>query len=137
MEIYIASSWKNVHAVEMLTALLRQKGHTVLSFVEKSYGEWGAVAKMGFEQWVTTEAAAMCFTYDSESAMNSDLVIYISPSGKDAAAEVGMAYAKGVPIIGLYAKGEDFGLMRKMMLEWCESYRQVLDMVDQFEKINA
>ena len=30
MKIYIASSWKNVHAVEMLTALLRDKDHEVL-----------------------------------------------------------------------------------------------------------
>ena len=29
MTIYIASSWRNQHAVEMLTALLRERGHTV------------------------------------------------------------------------------------------------------------
>lgn len=67
--------------------------------------------------------------------MNSDLVIYISPSGKDAAAEVGMAYAKGVPIIGLYAKGENFGLMRKMMHDWCFRYTEVLIMVEHFDLI--
>lgn len=39
MNIYIASSWKNQHAVEMMTALLREKGHTVLSFIENNYGE--------------------------------------------------------------------------------------------------
>lgn len=69
--------------------------------------------------------------------MYSDLVIYISPSGKDAAAELGMAYAKGIPIIGLYAKGEDFGLMRKMFFAWCEKYTQVLDMVEQYKLIKA
>ena len=35
MKIYIASSWKNQHAVEMLTDILRYKGHDVVSFVEK------------------------------------------------------------------------------------------------------
>jgi hypothetical protein len=39
MKIYIASSWKNQHAVEMLTALLRDRGHEVLSFVENNHGE--------------------------------------------------------------------------------------------------
>lgn len=28
--IYIASSWKNQHAVQMLTSMLRRKGHEVL-----------------------------------------------------------------------------------------------------------
>ncbi len=34
MKIYIASSWRNQHAVEMLTSMLRVRGHEVLSFVE-------------------------------------------------------------------------------------------------------
>ena len=39
MKIYIASSWKNQHAVEMMTDMLRDKGHSVLSFVENNFGE--------------------------------------------------------------------------------------------------
>jgi hypothetical protein len=35
MKIYIAASWKHQHAVEMLTVLLRERNHEVLSFVEK------------------------------------------------------------------------------------------------------
>ena len=34
MKIYIASSWKNQHAVEMMTDKLRENGHKVISFVE-------------------------------------------------------------------------------------------------------
>lgn len=134
MKIYIASSWKNAHAVEMLTELLRIEGHIVLSFVENNYGEGHAAKKpMDFEKWVLTDKAQSSFDYDTNGAMYSDLVIYISPSGKDAAAEVGMAYAKGVPILGLYAKGEDFGLMRKMMLVWYERYTDLLDAVKQLK----
>jgi hypothetical protein len=59
-------------------------------------------------------------------------VIYVAPSGKDAAAECGMAYAQNVPIIGLHAKGEDFGLMRKMMIAWLHDYKDVLNLVDSF-----
>lgn len=38
-----------------------------------------------------------------------------------------MAYAKGVPIIGLHAKGEDFGLMRKMVRKWYSNYKELLE----------
>lgn len=136
MKIYIASSWKNQHAVEMLTALLREKGHEVASFVENNHGEH--VPKLGekpipFDEWVWTDQGTKSFVYDTSHAMNSDVVIYIGPSGKDAAAECGMAYSKGVPVIGLHAKGEDFGLMRRMMVAWCHDYRELLDTVERIK----
>lgn len=136
MKIYIASSWKNQHAVEMLTTILRDKNHEVFSFVENNHGEQkghAAYDELGkaipFEEWVYSDRGLRSFDYDSKGAMESDLVIYISPSGKDAAAECGMAFAKGVPIIGLMAKGEDFGLMRLMMDCWCFNYKEVLNYV--------
>lgn len=136
MKIYIASSWKNQHAVEMLTALLREKGHEIMSFVENNYGEGHSAKKpMDFEAWMNTEMANHSFKYDTDGATKSDLVIYISPSGKDAAAEIGAAWANGVPILGLYAKGEDFGLMRKMFTAWYERYTDVLDAVDKYANL--
>lgn len=60
----------------------------------------------------------------------TDLVIYISPSGTDAWAEVGAAWASKVPVIGLWAKGEPSGLMRKMVSEWIFNYHALLDVVD-------
>ena len=134
MKIYIASSWKNQHAVEMLTALLRAMGHEILSFVEQNYLEgYTAYGQFDFEKWVQTESANKSFKYDTDGATKSDLVIYISPSGKDAAAEAGMAWASGIPIIGLYAKGEDFGLMRKMILQWFERYTDVVEFVREYK----
>ena len=138
MKIYIASSWKNQHAVEMLTILLREDGHEVLSFVENNYGEGHnhiAEIPVPFEEWVVSDQAEQSFKYDTNGATKSDLVIYISPSGKDAAAECGMAWAKGIPIIGLVAKGEDFGLMRRMMHEWVNRYTEVLKLVKYFDHI--
>ena len=134
MKIYIASSWKNQHAVEMLTALLRDEGHEVLSFIENNYGENHnhITKKFDFETWVNSSESDQSFKYDTEGAMKSDLVIYISPSGKDAAAECGLAYASGVPIIGLHAKGEDFGLMRKLMRGWFERYTDIIEIVRAF-----
>ena len=127
MKIYIASSWKNQHAVEMLTLLLRQQGNEVISFIEKNFDELNDIAKIGLDEWIYSENGAKAFTYDTNGATKSDLVIYIAPSGKDAAAEVGATWGAGIPIIGLYAKGEDFGLMRRMVSKWFDHYTDLLE----------
>lgn len=137
MKIYIASSWKNQHAVEMLTALLRESGHEVMSWVENNFGETHnhVTKKFSFEEWVNSSESDQSFDYDTKGATTADLVIYLGPSGKDAAAECGMAWAKGIPIVGLWAKGEDFGLMRKMMLAWYNRYPDLLKAVNEYEPI--
>ena len=108
MKIYIASSWRNQHAVEMLTALLRERGHEVLSFVEarteKEHGT--ANGEHDFEKWVWSCEGGAKFSYDTIGATTSDLVVYVGPSGTDGWAEVGAAWAKGVKVVGLWAKGE-------------------------------
>lgn len=127
LTIYIAASWKHRHAVEMLTDLLRQRGHEVMSFVENNHGE--DVKPVPFETWVESEEAEQSFEYDTGAARKCAMTIYIGPSGKDAAAEVAMAWTAGRIVLGLYAKGEDFGLMRKM-IEWHRDYRSLLASVD-------
>jgi hypothetical protein len=138
LRIYIASSWKNQHAVEMLTTMLRAKGHGVVSWVENNYGEGHnhVTKNFDFETWVNTEASDQSFEFDTDGAKNCDLLIYVGPSGKDAAAECAMAWACGKPVIGLWAKGEDFGLMRKMFTEWYDRYPDLLEAVDRFKHIN-
>ncbi len=137
MKIYIASSWKNQHGVEMLTKLLRKKGAEVISWVENNYGEGhNHVTKaFDFETWVNTDASNDSFEFDTHGAMTCDLFIYYGPAGKDAAAECGMCYGqrligKTIPMIGLTAKSEDFGLMRKMFDAWFERYTDVLKFVE-------
>lgn len=132
MKIYVASSWKNQHAVEMLTEKLRDRNHQVLSFIENQHGEMdGHVPvengkSINFEDWIHTERARKSFHYDTNGAINSDLLIYIGPSGTDAWAEVGAAYGAGNNIIGLWAKGEQAGLMRKMVSKWFTNYKDLL-----------
>lgn len=140
MKIYIASSWKNQHAVEMLTEYLRRAEHEVLSFVENNHGEnpnsslneKAYVKPVPFDEWCQSEDGTRSFRYDTKGATESDLVIYIGPSGTDAWAEVGAAWARGVPILGLWAKGEQAGLMRRMV-EWFANYRDLLLMVAEFD----
>lgn len=134
MKIYIAASWRHQHAVEMMTSLLRERNHEVLSFVENNHGENPDAKQkdkkpIPFDEWVWSESGERSFVYDTQGAMRSDVVIYIGPSGKDAAAELGMAWARGVKILGLYAKGEDFGLMRRIV-EWKYDFQELLACVD-------
>ncbi len=131
MKVYIAASWKHQHAVSMFTHLLRQHDHVVFSFVENSFlEEYKPDSDFSFEKWLLTESANQCFKYDTTSARDCDICVYISPSGKDAAAEVGIAYANRKYIIGLWAKGEDFGLMRKMIHTWCDRYEDVIKLIN-------
>lgn len=134
MDIYIASSWKNQHGVEMLTELLRGMGHKVHSFVENNHGENERKTVGGkevpFEQWVWSEAGDQSFFYDTEGATKSDLVIYYGPSGQDAAAELAMAWHSGRKTVGLWAKGENLGLMRRLCSEWFTDFRQLLKRVE-------
>lgn len=135
MRIYIASSWKNQHVVELITEKLRDLGHNVVSWVENNYDENHVPGTDGFEfeKWVNSESADKSFQFDIDGATLSDLVIYIAPAGTDAWAEVGAAYGAGIPIIGLWAKGEQSGLIRKMMLCWVSRYTELINAVSIFE----
>lgn len=131
MKIYIASSWKNKHAVEMLTGLLRSEEHgehKVLSFVENNNDEQGVATDV---EWYSTLMAERSFQFDMNACKTCDLVIYLSPAGTDAWAEVGVAWASNVPLYGLWAKGEPVGLMRKMMNEWFTTYSELLERVEE------
>lgn len=138
MKIYIASSWKNQHAVEMLTTHLRDLGHEVLSFVENNHGEQvGHLATdngkpVAFDEWCASERGRKSFEYDTFGATQSELVVYVGPSGCDAWAEVGAAWSRGVPIVGLIAKGEQVGLMRRMVA-WSHDYRELLKAIRQLQ----
>lgn len=138
MKIYIASSWKNQHAVEMLTDILEKYGQIeVVSFVRKSAkdegrGEFG---KESPDDWIWSEDGKEKFIYDTDGATNSDVVIYLGPSGTDAWAEVGAAWASKIPIFGLHAKGEQGGLMRRMISYWCSDYTKLIEYIYRYKKI--
>lgn len=131
MKIYIASSWRHQHAVEMLTALLRQEGAEVFSWVENNYGENHnhVTKKFSFDDWCNSPESDQSFEYDTNGAKTCNVFIYLGPSGKDAAAECGMAYARGAIMLALSGKGEDFGLMRKMFTHWCSRYTDLITAV--------
>jgi len=132
MKIYMSASWKHEHAVVMLTKLLRDEGHVVLSYIENDNGELHGEKASG-EEWFNSPEAQQSFEFDTQGATKSDLVIYLGASGHDAWAEVGAAWGAGVPIIALYSKGEQIGLMRKMAT-WCVSIDELLGVVDRMKQ---
>lgn len=103
--------------------------------MENNHGEQAGHTAMkdgqpiDFTEWVWSERGENSFKYDTQGAMKSGLVIYVGPSGCDAWAEVGAAYASGVPILGLQAKGEQVGLMRRMVKHWCKDFEELLELV--------
>lgn len=139
MKIYIAASWKHEHAVVMLTMLLRQGGHEVKSFVED--GRQRNVFQQDFESWLRTDDSQAAFNHDSSGALECDCLIYIGPSGQDACTEVGMAYgaqwctAKPKLMIALDAKGEQYGLMRKVFDFWVDDVMKVIHLVNKWPEI--
>lgn len=69
MKIYIASSWRNQHAVEMLTEILRSKDHIVASFIEQNYESgFGAEKGTSIDAWINSESGQKAFEYDTDAA---------------------------------------------------------------------
>jgi hypothetical protein len=135
MKIYIASSWKNKHGVEMLTQIFREAGHEVVSWIENCDLEQSK--DFDFEKWVNTNQAQDCFYFDTRGATTCDVFVYYGPAGKDACAELGAAWVSNIKTIGLYAKGEDLGLMRKMVSEWYDNYLDVVSAVTVYKESKA
>lgn len=136
MKIYIASSWRNEHGVHMLTTQLRSFGHEVYSWVEQRFEELRTEPYTDFDKWVETEQANACFYADIEHATNCDLFIYYAPAGSDAAAEMGAAWAKGIPIIALCAKGDQLGICRKMWVGAYSRWDEIVDACNQYAVAN-
>lgn len=130
MKIYIAASWKHQHAVEMLTERLEAKGHTILSWLREGRPEEAFLSRRELEHFISSEEGKRVFDFCAESATGCDLLIYLGPSGCDAWAEVGAAFGRGVPILGLLAKSEDVGLMRHMVHSWHSSVTDLLQAVE-------
>jgi hypothetical protein len=134
MHIYIAASWKHQHAVEMLSTLLEEQGHNVLSWLREGRPEEAFLSRLELEHFINSEEGGRIFDFCSEAATNCDLVIYLGPSGCDAWAEVGAAYGRNVPILGLLAKSEEVGLMRRMIRSW---HNSVEDLLQTVQKMSA
>lgn len=130
MRIYIAASWKHQHAVEMLTERLESAGHVVLSWLREGRPEEAFLSRRELAHFINSDEGRRVFDFCANSATGCDLVIYLGPSGCDAWAEVGAAYGRGLPVLGLLAKSEEVGLMRHMVRSWHRSVSELLEAVE-------
>ncbi len=151
LTIYIASSFRNIHAVRMLADRLRADGHTILDWTSKAPP---LPADMPIEERravLDGYATGLCpartqgdsggaalrreraergdiFRFCAHACARADLVIYIGPAGQDSACEVGMAYTSGVPVYGLRGKLESPGLiMAKAVTRWFDNVDDLLE----------
>jgi hypothetical protein len=134
MKIYIAASWKHQHAVEMLTEKLEASGHQVLSWLREGRPEEAFLSNLELTAFIRSGEGKRIFDFCASSATSVDLLIYLGPSGCDAWAEVGAAYGRGVPILGLLSKSEEVGLMRHMINRWFNSVQTLLRAVENLNK---
>ncbi|MDR1044291.1 MAG: translation initiation factor 2 [Candidatus Adiutrix sp.] len=132
MKIYIASSARNLHGVQLLRDALNERGHLVL--------DWTALAPPLPDHLSPEERRAALdsdergeiFKFCSQACQEADLLIYLGPSGQDAACEVGLALAAGVPVIGLSAPTEKPGLILSRAVGfWAGDIRACLKRVEQ------
>lgn len=118
MNIYIASSYRNLHAVQLMRDALTAQGHMVLdwtAFVPPVSAFPSAERKAALDVPGRLDVFAFC----TEACGSADAVLYIGPAGQDSACEVGIAYAAGVPVFGISGPLEEPGLiLRKCVCRW-------------------
>lgn len=126
LTVYVASSFKHLHAVRLLNRALRELGYRVLDWSEKATPPEGLNAAQRRE-WMDTDHGGEVFVFCENACMVSDLVIYLGTSGQDAGVEIGMARGRGRPIMGIRGPLESPGLMLHGAVSvWVDSVEEAL-----------
>ena len=110
LTIYIASSFKHLHAVQLLVRTLREHDCRILDWTEKAVPPEGLNAAARRE-WMDTDHGGEVFAFCATACKQAQLVIYLGTSGQDAGVEVGIAHGAGIPILGIRGPLESPGLM--------------------------
>lgn len=100
LKIYIASSFRNLHAVQLLRDRLQELGHTVLDFTAFTPPLPDSMKPKERRAALDADEYGTIFSFCTESCASADLVIYLGASGQDSACEVGIAFGAGVPVLG-------------------------------------
>ena len=125
--IYIASSFKHLHAVQLLGRELRKQGYTVADWTLKATPPEGLNAAQR-RQWMDTDHGGEVFAFCAKACMTADLVMYLGTAGQDAGVEIGMAHAAGRAVLGVRGPLEAPGLMlHGAVTGWAESVQEALD----------
>lgn len=133
LSIYIASSFRNLHAVDMLMHRLRESGHLVLDWTKLSAPLPSGLQPAERRALLDSDARGRIFDFCAQACAGADLVIYLGPSGQDAACEAGMAFNAGVLVYGLPGPLEAPGLiLSRAVSRWFEDVDELLAAVEVF-----
>jgi len=133
LTIYIASSFRNLHAVQMLTIILREAGHEVLDWTEFAPPLSADMLPVQRRTALDSDKYGHIFEFCTEACGTADLVIYLGASGQDSGTEVGIAYNAGVPVYGLSGPLEAPGLiLARAVSRWFGKTSELLAVVEEF-----
>lgn len=131
LTIYIASSFRNLHAVQLLRDVLKERGHTVLDFTELAPPLPKGMTTEERRAALDADAYGTIFEFCTRACSQADLVIYLGASGQDSACEVGIAWTAGVPIYGLAGLLENPGtIMMQAVTYWFRDTESLLKGVE-------
>lgn len=106
--LYICTSTRNMAAYHRLQQALELSRYEVLD-----WARFLPTPGPDFDRLKNEDPQGAAFAYCSRALGSADLVVYIGPSGCDASAELGIAFAAGVPVWGVLGPGEQPGVMIK------------------------
>lgn len=122
MNIYVASSWRNVHQPAVV-AHLREDGHTVYDFKDSDGFHWTEVDP-NWLRWDTNipqylaglrhPCASRGFLRDMAALKACDVCVYVMPCGVSASLEAGWACGAGKRLIVYVPELREADLMVKM-----------------------
>ncbi len=126
LTVYVASSFRHLHAVQLLCQELRRQGYKVFDWTEKATPPEGLNVSERRE-WMDTDHGGEVFAFCAKACLEADLVVYLGAAGQDAGVEIGMAYGVGRPVLGIRGPLESPGLMlHGAVTAWVDSTDKAL-----------
>ena len=134
LTVYIAASFRHVHAVRLLSRELRRMGYDLFDWTDEATPPEGLSA-LDRRAWMDADHGGEVFSFCAMACRTADLVLYLGTSGQDAGVEVGMARASGIPVLAIRGPLESPGLMLYGAADlWVESVDKALDIMERLPK---
>ena len=122
-KLYICTSTSNLAAYQQLRQALELAPYEV-----QDWTRFLPPRGPDFDQRKNDDPHGAAFTYCSRALGGADLVVYLGPSGCDASAELGIAWAAGVPVLGVAGPNERPGVMIKgCVAKWFPTLDALID----------
>ena len=135
MRIYIASSARNMHGVQLLRDSLEERGHQILDWTAYAPPLADHLSPEARRLALDSDERGEIFALCAKACMEADLLIYLGAAGQDAACEVGMAYAAQVPVLGLAAPTEKPGLiLTRAVSVWFQDVKSLLAHIEKIQR---